>query len=428
MSDNQQHIIKKQRVNVHFRGSQTDALALQSSLSDVLKSKRIEGAIAQVLSEFSNENEYLILEKIEIDLGIFLPENIEQTPFLETLQDALRKQISDAIPEAILKGKQIYKSIQVIDYEQFIFFLEQGFFEQLPIKLISEKGINSFQDWLKALIEQLNFSQIQHLKTLIFQNFMVRQRLIFQLSNENFVLIIKKIITANTENNYHIEESLWQIKDVVSKQILLDKILLSSSQNLQNLFNNENNKQANHESKKQAIDTIDSTIKEAIFIQNAGIVLLHPFIFMMYKALGWTEKGIFKDNVTQQKAILMWHYLATGSQDVAEYALVLPKILCGMSPQTPLGEIEFLSETEQQEAEAMLQAVIDNWHILKNTSPDGLRAEFLQRDGKLDPHSLGGLTLTVEKKASDILLNSLTWGISLVKFDCMKEIIYINWS
>ena len=204
--------------------------------------------------------------------------------------------------------------------------------------------------------------------------------------------------------------------------------MLSSSQNLQNLFNNENNKQANHESKKQAIDTIDSTIKEAIFIQNAGIVLLHPFIFMMYKALGWTEKGIFKDNVTQQKAILMWHYLATGSQDVAEYALVLPKILCGMSPQTPLGEIEFLSETEQQEAEAMLQAVIDNWHILKNTSPDGLRAEFLQRDGKLDPHSLGGLTLTVEKKASDILLNSLTWGISLVKFDCMKEIIYINWS
>ncbi len=79
-----------------------------------------------------------------------------------------------------------------------------------------------------------------------------------------------------------------------------------------------------------------------------------------------------------------------------------------------------------EESEALLQSVIRYWPPLKNTSVDGLRHSFLQREGKLEQKQNGWL-LTVEQKTIDILLDKLPWGFSTVTLPWMKEMISVDW-
>ena len=122
----------------------------------------------------------------------------------------------------------------------------------------------------------------------------------------------------------------------------------------------------------------------------------------------------------------MWYFLATGQDTPAEHELVLPKILCGLLPQYVLQPLQPLTPEERQEGEEMLAAVIAHWAVLKNTSPNGLRAEFLLREGKLEVLS-DTLLLTVEQRASDILLSKLPWGISMIKLNWMPTLLQVNW-
>ena len=74
----------------------------------------------------------------------------------------------------------------------------------------------------------------------------------------------------------------------------------------------------------------------------------------------------------------------------------------------------------------MLQAVIDNWTIMKGNSPDALREGFFQREGKLSKKG-NGWNLQVEKKTIDILLNKLPWGLGLVRLPWLEELIFVEW-
>ncbi|WP_373398980.1 contractile injection system tape measure protein [Algoriphagus halophilus] len=63
---------------------------------------------------------------------------------------------------------------------------------------------------------------------------------------------------------------------------------------------------------------------------------------------------------------------------------------------------------------------------MKNVSHDAVRETFLQREGSLE-HGFSSLVLVVEKKSVDVLLDSIPWGISMVKLPWMKKGIEINW-
>jgi hypothetical protein len=74
----------------------------------------------------------------------------------------------------------------------------------------------------------------------------------------------------------------------------------------------------------------------------------------------------------------------------------------------------------------LLKNVISHWGALKNTSPDGLREVFLQRNGKLMIKDETA-TLQVERKSYDVLLEKLPWNISKVKLPWFKKIIFLEW-
>ena len=180
---------------------------------------------------------------------------------------------------------------------------------------------------------------------------------------------------------------------------------------------------------RSAVDTTDHyrehpDLQEGIYIDNAGLVLLHPFLPQFFRAL-----GIVKEDALDQpeRALCLLHYLSTGQEKAPEYELVLAKILCNLPLLEPVDTNLELSEMEQEEARALLAAVIQHWQALRNTSPDGLRGTFLVRPGKI---SLRGedLLLQVEPQTWDILLEQLPWGISMIRLPWMDRMLWVEWT
>ena len=165
-----------------------------------------------------------------------------------------------------------------------------------------------------------------------------------------------------------------------------------------------------------------------LYITQAGLVLLHPFIRFYLEAVGLLNDELFRDESAQQTAIYLLYYLATKQTDAPEYELALPKLLCGWSLNQPLARGLDIPEAALEEGEGLLQTVINYWEVLKNTSPDGLREGFLQRQGKLTRSGDGNWKLQVEQQAIDILLGSLPWGMSMVTLPWMEGLLIVEWA
>ncbi|MEI6333083.1 MAG: contractile injection system tape measure protein [Methylococcaceae bacterium] len=166
-------------------------------------------------------------------------------------------------------------------------------------------------------------------------------------------------------------------------------------------------------------------IKGGIYIENSGLILLHPFLPQFFTALGVAEE----DQLIQpERALCLLHFLTTGVRIAPEYELTLSKILCNIPLDTPVESDMELSDSEIEEAEALLNAVIRHWDALRNTSIDGLRGEFLLRFGKLSVRDDGDWLLQVENKTVDILLNQLPWGISMIKLPWTQRMLWVEWN
>ena len=167
--------------------------------------------------------------------------------------------------------------------------------------------------------------------------------------------------------------------------------------------------------------------QSGLFIHQAGLVLLHPFLRPYFEAVGLLAGDRFLDADCQQRAIYLLYYLATGQTQPPEYELVLPKLLCGWPLNDPVISPE-LPQAALDEAEQLLQTVINYWDVLKSTSPDGLREGFLQREGKVTRTGEQAWKLQVEQRAIDILLSRLPWGVSMVKLPWMDELLTVEWA
>lgn len=163
--------------------------------------------------------------------------------------------------------------------------------------------------------------------------------------------------------------------------------------------------------------------RRGLYVENAGLVLLHPFLPQMFEALGIAGDD---ELLRPGEALRLLHYLATGDETAPEYELALPKILCGLPPASLAGEAGPFTDEESEESAALLSAVIRHWDALKNTSPDGLREAFLKRPGKLS-FSSGEWWLQIESNSFDILLDRLPWGFSMIRLPWMPSMLHVEW-
>lgn len=164
-------------------------------------------------------------------------------------------------------------------------------------------------------------------------------------------------------------------------------------------------------------------LHEGVFIDCAGVVLLHPFLPRLFERLELIEDGVLTQT---DRALALLHFLATGQSSAPEHALVLPKLLCGLEPSELAGAPVELSESDRTEAESLLQAVIGYWPAIGHTSLDGFRGNFLVRKGKLSKRGDDDL-LQIEKQSWDILLGQMPWGIGVVRLPWMPRMLWVEW-
>jgi len=189
------------------------------------------------------------------------------------------------------------------------------------------------------------------------------------------------------------------------------------------------------ESGSEQIDTSTPETKEIakqireIYIENPGLVLIHPFINTLFRRLGYlADKKTFVDKEIQHRAVYLLQYIADGNTEPKEeHQLILNKLLCGISLREPLLTDIVLTDTEKETCESLLEGVIANWKALKNIKPIHFRASFMKREAKLTD-KFDFWDMKVEATGVDVLLETLPWSIKLVVFPWMERSIQVDWS
>jgi len=232
------------------------------------------------------------------------------------------------------------------------------------------------------------------------------------------------------------EKAFRKLKDLISEyfpakkdiEIVVQTILEKYEQN--KLWDymrvNPDLKNVKQQDEKETDDSFFEEKTSEINVQNAGLVLLHPFLKTLFTETGILDKKEHLSAKNQTLAIQTLHYVATGNEEFFEANMIFEKYLVGVSLKMPVPRESMLTNEMKSEANEMLREVIKNWPALKNTSPDELREMFLQREGKL-LKAENGFKLIVERKTQDILLDRLNWNIAIIKLKWLEKLLFVEW-
>jgi hypothetical protein len=478
-----QHVIRRQRIELRL-SKQADAFRVQQQVSkhynqDVLP------LVADVFDELSGENEVLQIGELMIDLGILSEKEINAAHLNDNLLQEIRRQLQEKIRQKGTNVSVKQEPIIVSICKQWLFYMQKGFLpwnnlnideawydhvlEALAVDfsnvselkrlirdnpVVSRRIVQQHDEiFLVKLIEILStvaqrdlVSMIDVLTKLILSNtFKSRpepadqQRTLKQKIWEQAIrLAASDRIKSTTEDlfekallqymSYQDIDTIINAGDIPSVNILLP--VLKKLFEKPELFPEDRSKDVTRKQKEEEKDAEirsgQQVDEEGIFVQYAGVVLIHPFLSSLFKKLQFVKEGRFNDKIIQEKAVGLIYYIATGATAPQEYELVVPKIVCEWPLQIPIEKNIVLNEDELNEAENMLQAAVERWTVLKNTSIAGLREGFLQRAGKLFTKN-DNLYLQVETNSIDVLLDQLPWNLSLLKLPWMKEILKVEW-
>jgi hypothetical protein len=177
-----------------------------------------------------------------------------------------------------------------------------------------------------------------------------------------------------------------------------------------------------------AASAIDSGFSEAdeLYIGNAGLVILWPFLSHFFARFDLLDDQQFKDSASQQRAVGLLQLIATGEPAFPEYLLPLNKIICGME-LTDIFDFGLpVREFEAEECLDLLGAVIQQAPILNEMSVAGFRNSFLLREGILSSRD-GAWLLQVERETYDIVLERFPWSWEWLKLPWMEAPVRVEW-
>jgi hypothetical protein len=182
------------------------------------------------------------------------------------------------------------------------------------------------------------------------------------------------------------------------------------------------------ESPAAAETTLDLSFSDAdeLYIGNAGLVILWPFLGNFFARLGLLEGRGFKDSAAQQRAAGLLQYIATQDLSFPEYLLPLNKVLCGLELTEVFDFGAPLLDSEAEECADLLRAVIAQAPILRDMSPAGFCGTFLLRQAVLSARD-GAWLLRVERETFDIVLDCFPWGWEWVRLPWMAAPLRVEW-
>lgn len=233
-------------------------------------------------------------------------------------------------------------------------------------------------------------------------------------------------VLARLLKELEVAQSKGGSKDAKVSKVLTEEMLTPLSIHIHQL--DSQLQQMSSTSASNVMETLHSSYDETDFIsiENAGLVILWPFLQRFFNNLELLEERIFANEATQHKAACVLQYLATEEEDeIFEGLLSLNKVLCGIDFGDTIA-LEPLTDEDKAMAEGLLQAVIAQGPLWKNLSLSGLRSSYLQREGLLRTRD-GHWLLQVKKETHDITLEKLPWSFNTVKLPWMNAILIVEW-
>ena len=276
-----------------------------------------------------------------------------------------------------------------------------------------------------SILNSINYKPIQqylnlnsdYKLTFKILNIWSKQNIIINDPSEIIFLLFEEVLAHPnidsdelTQNIQHIQPSLNMIQKSLLSSILKRSINSYDINSIDIISDN----------------SITEDIKDSIYITNAGMIIIWPFLSTLCSKLGLLEGKTFIDDHSLQKAVLMLHYIVFGDEKFEESNLILNKILCGVSPDFFVDTSLRLNEMEKSIGDQLLNAVTKNWEKLNNTSVKGLRESFLQRAGVIKKTE-NNYTLTVETKPFDLLLKTIPWNIMMIQTSFMDSRLLVEW-
>ena len=171
----------------------------------------------------------------------------------------------------------------------------------------------------------------------------------------------------------------------------------------------------------------DEFVPERMFLSDAGLVLIHPFIRRFFRNLELVdEKGRFVSRLARVHAVHLLRHLTGFEDEHLAHRLNLEKALCGLPFSYSIPEEWEATPREKEEAEGMLSALLSYWPSLRKTSVGAFQRGFLQRAGTIGMED-GSLIVRVEGSALDILMEELPWEISIILLPWLEKPILVEW-
>ncbi len=413
-----------------------NAMGLQNALTAVFYEQLLP-QMEELFNAQTGKDEYAFIEKLEIDCGIVHPDNWEQqlaAEFVRKLKAALREVNTKKMEPGQMKAEKALES--------FFFYVEKGYLPwNKPAQTVSA---------LEPLL-LINKSLVERIKMLLAAQPKLAERLAGAFST-GFVMKLIEMLEKSNHSNYvraplqrnsgnaiivnqqhEMAEQLQALcaENPARRDEQLPSPALSPSDGITEAGRRSEDVQ---DAQGKGMKTADIASKErgdvseeAIYLENAGLVLLHPFLPPLFAELGLLKDNEWIKDSSPVQAVAALAFLATGTEAGEECTMMLNKVMCALPVSDIVSTVLPLPLPAQQECDALLREVIQHWRILKNTSIDGLREGFLQRNGKLSRVNDGWL-LQVEQRTIDILLGHLPWGIGIVRLPWMKETLFVEWA
>lgn len=169
---------------------------------------------------------------------------------------------------------------------------------------------------------------------------------------------------------------------------------------------------------------VPAEVSEMVWVANAGLVLLWPLLPPLFTQHGWVKDGQFVDSEARWQAFSVLDWLVRGDADLAEWRAPCARLLCGIDSDIPFTPGQ-LAPVQQDELDAWLLHILRAIPPLSRCDISILRELFLQRPGTLQTE--GGIRLTVEPHAADVLLYDLPWPVTPVVLPWLALPFGVDW-
>ncbi|MBF4471649.1 contractile injection system tape measure protein [Flavobacterium sp. HJJ] len=364
----------------------------------------------------------------------FIPENgqfqnIEELIIKLEINDSMMQKLLSLFlenPNSLIRFIYTFSELFKSKIENRLEGFQNGFRELLQSALVSKATYFSqtiLETWIEFMAWQFYFLKEKKITRFeVYNTIKIISSEYWDIKISSFLvlkeLLNPEIISYNTHQKFMNSEFIAFWEAVLNDFTSLNKnkaAAVEEKNTLEILGNDE-------------LESPNSKTENLIYVENAGLILFHPFLERLFEQLDLIENGSWTNKINQHKAILLTQFLINGETKIGENELVLNKILCGFPTENAVNTKLEISQREIEKCESLLLAVIGHWKILGDTSIAGLRETFLQRKGKILLTENKKIELWVKQEGVDVLLNQLPWGIEIIKTPWMEDFLNCYWN